>query len=71
LVGTILLDSGIEIYSLSDSPLNIVFSVPDGFVTISPSAATATIVVRKSGYSCPSDFCKSVIIKNTGEINTQ
>jgi len=64
LVETISLDSNIEIYSLSASKdLNIVFS-------ITPSAP-ATIGIRKTGYSCPSNFCKSIIIKNTGEISIQ
>ena len=70
LVETILLDPGIEIYSLSASPLNIVFSIPDGFAIIAPSAP-ATIAIRKTGYTCPSNFCKSIIIKNTGEISIQ
>ena len=71
LVETILLETGIEIYSLPASTLNTVFSIPDGFAIITPSAASATIVIRKSGYSCPSKFCKSIIIKNTGEISIQ
>lgn len=72
LVDTIYLESGIEIYSLSGGAnLNVTFSIPDGFVTILPSATSAKISIRKIGKSCPSKDCRDIIVMKTGQVNIQ
>lgn len=70
--GTITIESGIEIYSLSSDPqdLNIAFSIPDGFVDLKPSGASATITLRRVNQACPQN-CKNVIITKTGQITIQ
>lgn len=71
-VETSTLNPGVEIYNLSTgTKLNVVFSVPDGFTTISGSVTQATISIRKVGATCPSSSCKNIIIKNTGQISIE
>lgn len=71
IVQSISIEPGIVIHSLSSSPqdLDIAFSLPDGFTNINPQASSATIVIKKTGASCPSANCKNIIIKKTGEIS--
>lgn len=85
-VETVLIDSNVEISGLayvktsaqtSTSVLNIVFSVPDGFVTINDSnqnrnADSAIITIKKTGTTCPSSInCKIITITNMGQITIQ
>ena len=67
------IESGIEIYSLSGGNfMNITFSIPDGFTSILQGPSNqATITIRRINASCPSKNCKSIIVKNTGEISIQ
>lgn len=70
-VETINLESGIEL-SLSVD-LDVVFSVPDGFVMINakPLTTEASLLIKRSGTACPSLNCKTIIIKKTGQITIQ
>lgn len=70
-IETILIDSGVEIGSLSSEPkLNITFSLPDAFTVINPAAVSATITIKKSDGICPQN-CKNIIIRNTGQISVE
>lgn len=71
LVERIDLDSGMEI-SLSKD-LDVVFLVPDGFITINgqPVTAEASLTVKRSGATCPSLNCKTILIKKSGQITIQ
>lgn len=74
LVENVELDSQIQIDSLSsgqNNDLNILFSIPDGFTSFDPTGTSATIVIKKIGTTCPSVSCKSIIVKDTGQINIQ
>lgn len=70
-IDNISIESGVEISLPMGPNLNITFSLPDGFTIIKPSAVSATIIVKKTGATCPSSDCKSIIIRNTGQIITQ
>jgi prepilin-type N-terminal cleavage/methylation domain-containing protein len=76
-IETITIDSNVEIYSLSPvlgNFLNIVFSVPDGFVTINNNSGitSAVIKIRKVGTTCTQKRnCKTITITKTGEINIE
>jgi type II secretory pathway pseudopilin PulG len=66
--------SGAQIDNLSaGNNLDITFSIPDGFTYINGSQATlsTTIRIKKTGAACPSISCRSIIIKNTGQISIQ
>ena len=67
------IETGIEINSLSseNQNLHITFSLPDGFTGIEPSADSATIIIKKTGKSCPSNDCKNIIINKTGQITIE
>lgn len=75
----VVLDPNTEIDSLSsgnNKDLNILFSIPDGFTTfyypgIGPSVTSASITIKRTGTTCPSKTCRSIIIKNTGQITIQ
>lgn len=69
-VDDISIEAGIEIYSLSsgNQSLHITFSLPDGFTNIVPFADSATIVIKKTGKTCPSEDCKNIIIRRTGQV---
>ena len=71
-IDDISIESGIEIDSLSsgNQSLHITFSLPDGFTNIVPFADSATIVIKKTGKTCPSEDCKNIIIKRTGQVTT-
>ncbi|MBU4284971.1 type II secretion system GspH family protein [Patescibacteria group bacterium] len=70
-IETIYLESGIEL-SLSVD-LDVVFSVPDGFVMINakPLTTEASLTIKRSGTTCPSSNCKIIIIKKSGQITIQ
>jgi len=76
-IETIVIDPGIEIYSLSPvsgNVLNIVFSVPDGFVTINNNSiiTSAVIKIRKVGTTCAQvRNCKTITVTKTGEIKIE
>jgi len=67
------LETGIDLQSIgtSNSIFDILFSVPDGLATFNPSYATGIIVIKRTGTTCPSKNCRSIIIKKTGEISIQ
>lgn len=71
--GEVLIESGIEINSLSSETkgqgLNIVFSIPDGFMRIEPSSTTASIIIKREGTTCPSLNCKTINIRGMGQIS--
>jgi len=73
LVEVISINSEIEIYDASpgDPNLDIVFSIPDGFTTITPASSSAEIDIRRVGATCPSISCKTIIVNNTGQITIQ
>lgn len=65
-------ETGIEIDSFSGANvLDVIFSIPDGFISFYPSATSATITIKKTGKTCPSKDCKTILIRNTGEISIQ
>lgn len=66
-------EAGIEISSLGgNDDLSIIFQVPNGVVRFYPSGATSrTITVRRVGKTCPSVYCRNIIVNTTGEINIQ
>ncbi len=64
------LENGIEIYSFGGGNVkDIIFSIPDGFVSFYPSGNSATITIRKVGETCPSVNCKDIFISSTGEVS--
>lgn len=66
------IENGIEIDSLSDDPLDLIFSIPDGFVGFNdPSADNAVIIIKRTGNTCPSTYCRTITIEKTGEITIQ
>lgn len=68
---TVSIDSGVEINSLSSEPkLHITFSLPDAFTIINPAAVSATVTIKKSNGICPQN-CKSIIIRNTGQVSIE
>jgi len=76
LIETVFLDSDIEIYALSShTNLDVAFTIPDGFAMINyhggNSDSDASVDIRIKGVNCPSNYCKSIIIKDTGEISIQ
>jgi hypothetical protein len=76
LIETMSLDQDIEIYSLSSgNTLDFIFTVPDGFTMINYHGGhtddDAAINIRVRNKACPSGFCKSIIIRKTGEISIQ
>lgn len=70
-VDHITMESGIETALLTSQSLNIVFTIPDGFTIITPSATSATIIVKRTGATCPSSDCKNVVVRNTGQVTIQ
>jgi len=70
-VETIYLELGIEFLLSAD--LDVVFSVPDGFVMINakPLTTEASLLIKRSGTTCPSLNCKTIIIKKSGQITIQ
>jgi len=71
LVEEIKLDSQVQIDSLSSGQrdLNIVFSIPDGFTRFDPLDVSATIVIKKVGVTCPSTSCRTITVRDTGQIS--
>lgn len=65
------IESGIEIDSLGGPTLDIIFSIPDGFISFNGPDSSATIRIKKTGAVCPSTNCKSIVIEETGEITIQ
>src|SRR4030042_4950676 len=67
------IEEGIEIDSLGGNILDGFFFFSDGFTGFFPSApgGVATIVIKRTGKTCPSRYWKNIIIKNTGEISIQ
>lgn len=71
-VENISIESGVQIHSLSsgNQDLDVVFTLPEGFVKINPSAAApAIITIKKTGTACPSSSCKTITIRKTGEVS--
>jgi len=67
------LEAGIEIDSFGGgNVLDVFFGIPEGFVGFSPGGGTsATITIKRTGKTCPSIYCRNIIIRGTGEINIQ
>lgn len=66
------IETGIEIDSLGRSTLDVIFSIPDGFVSFNnPPVTSATITIKKTGKTCPSVYCRNIIVRKTGEISIQ
>jgi type II secretory pathway pseudopilin PulG len=66
------IETGIEIDSLGRSTLDVIFSIPDGFVSFNnPPVTSATITIKKTGKTCPSAHCRIITVMETGEINIQ
>jgi|GEM_PF-1463207 len=65
------LETGIEIDSLDRDPLNIIFNIPDGDVSFYPANAQGIIVIKKTGKTCPSIYCRTITVQRTGEIDIQ
>jgi len=67
------IETGIEIDSLGRSTLDVIFLIPEGFVSFNnPSnVSSVTITIKRTGKTCPSVYCRSIIVRNTGEINIQ
>lgn len=64
------LEQGVEIYSFGGGNVkDVIFSIPDGFVSFYPSGNSATITIARSGYTCPSTNCKDIVVNSTGEIS--
>lgn len=66
-------EAGIEISSFGGgNNLSVIFEVPNGFVRFYPSGGTSrTITIRRIGKSCPSIYCRSIIVRTTGEISIE
>jgi len=69
----IIIETGIEIESVGTAQgyFDVIFSVPDGFVTFNPSNASGIITVKKTGTTCPSKNCRNIVVKETGEVSIQ
>jgi len=66
------IETGIEIDSLGRSTLDVIFSVPDGFVSFNnPPTTSATITIKRTGKTCPSAYCRNIIVRKTGEISIE
>jgi type II secretory pathway pseudopilin PulG len=67
------IETGIEISSFGgDNKLSIIFRVPDGAVRFYPVGSTSrSITVRRIGRTCPSVYCRTITIRETGEISIQ
>ena len=65
-------EAGVVIDSIGGGgALDIIFNVPDGFTDFYPNGTSATITIKRVGKTCPSSDCKTIQIRNTGEISIQ
>lgn len=64
-------EGGVEIDSLGGSTLDVIFSIPDGFISFNrlASVTSVTITIKRTGKTCPSSYCRDIIIRKTGEIS--
>jgi type II secretory pathway pseudopilin PulG len=68
------IETGIEIDSVSGDRLDVIFSIPDGFTSfygVPSSTEEVTITVRKTGKTCPSVYCRNIIVRKIGEISIE
>lgn len=75
------MENGVEIDSVyrlktdeteEEDSIHIMFSVPDGFVFFGRADTIGALIrIKKTGTTCPSNTCRDIVIRSTGEVSIQ
>jgi len=66
------LETGIQFDSFGGgNTLDIMFNLPDGITSFSKSGDYVTITIKRTGKTCPSVYCRNIIVRKTGEVVIQ